>query len=533
MGVVTRAQAKALKSEGLRSQEPPPGSCSGGEGSGGPDLISLLPDEVLSTIISLLSTKDGARTQILSSRWRPLWRSAPLNVEYSGRNLTADVVSRILFQHRGGARRFNISHMDISNLPAFLDGWLLSPALENLQELKFCYDPLEPSPLMPRSALRFSTLRVADFGCCQFPDDTAHQLHFPNLKRLALRSVTISEDSLHSILAGCPALDRWELNYCSEASPRSLMPHSALGFSSTVRIAIFGHCEFPDVTAHQVHFPNLQHLGLAVVSISEDSLHAMVANCPALTSLILCYCSDFLRFRISSLKLKRVTLAFRRSSTVRLEELIVQNAPCLEILDHHGPYEDDTRISIISAPKLKILGRLTDNMSRLELGSTMFTGLHAGRISTMMRNVKVLALRLDGLHLGVIIGLMKCFPCLEKLYIKTRLIDNEDMWLPNSHERIECLDLHLKKLRIRNYQGTKSHVDFAKFFVLNARVLESMVLHVDPYNYKSDYWIEMQQSQLQLENRASIGAQFEFTSDDWFHYMDEIHESSDPFQYRF
>ncbi|TVU17844.1 hypothetical protein EJB05_33904 [Eragrostis curvula] len=531
MGVVTRAQAKAMKSEGLRSQEPPPGS---GEGSGGPDLIRLLPDVVLGTIISLLSTKEGARTQILSSRWRPLWRSAPLNVEYDGRSLTGDVVSRILSQHRGGARRFNVFYMFVSDLPAVLDGWLLSPALENLQKLKFCYDPLHsPRPLMPCSALRFSTLCVAEFGCCQFPDYAEHQLHFPNLQHLALRSVIISEDSLHAMLAGFPALDRWEFKYCSEASPRPLMPHSALGFSSTVRIAIFGHCVFPDVTVHQAHFPNLQHLALDAVSISEDSLHAMVAGCPALTSLRLCYSSGFRRFRISSLKLKRVKMVFRRSDTVRLEELIVENTPCLEILDHRGPYEDDMHISIVSAPKLKILGRLTDSMSRLELGSTVFTGLHAGRISTMMRNVKVLALRLDGLHLDVIIGLMKCFPCLEKLYIKTCLIDTEDTRLPNSHEHIECLDRHLKKLRISYYHGTKSHVDFAKFFVLNARVLELMVLDVEPYNYKTDYWIEMQQSQLQLENRASNGAQFEFTSDDWFHYLDETDESSDPFQYRF
>ncbi|TVU17827.1 hypothetical protein EJB05_33887, partial [Eragrostis curvula] len=114
------------------------------------------------------------------------------------------------------------SYMFVSDLPAVLDGWLLSPALENLQELKFCYDPLDsPSPLMPRSALRFSTLRVADFGCCQFPDDAAHQLHFPNLQRLALGSVIISEDSLHAMLAGCPALDRWELKYCSEALPKA------------------------------------------------------------------------------------------------------------------------------------------------------------------------------------------------------------------------------------------------------------------------------------------------------------------------
>ena len=51
---------------------------------------------------------------------------------------------------------------------------------------------------------------------------------------------------------------------------------------------------------------------------------------------------------------------------------LLRMPPCLEILHHEGPYKDNMHISIISAPKLKILGRLTDNISRLELGTNVF-----------------------------------------------------------------------------------------------------------------------------------------------------------------
>jgi hypothetical protein len=110
-----------------------------------------------------------------------------------------------------------------------------------------------------------------------------------------------------------------------------------------------------------------------MITISEVSLHAMVSSCPALNCLMLSYSSGFRRFMINFLKLKRVEMYFGCSDTeIRLDELTVVNAPCLERLHHREPYEDNIYISIISAPKLKILGRITENIFRLELCTTVF-----------------------------------------------------------------------------------------------------------------------------------------------------------------
>jgi hypothetical protein len=91
------------------SRKPPPGAEEVG-GEEMPDRISSLPDAILGEIISLLPIREGARTQTLASRWRHLWRAAPLNLDYSllpGHRDRQDILlGVILSAHQGpGCRR--------------------------------------------------------------------------------------------------------------------------------------------------------------------------------------------------------------------------------------------------------------------------------------------------------------------------------------------------------------------------------------------------------------------------------------------
>ncbi|XP_073362487.1 putative F-box/LRR-repeat protein At3g18150 [Aegilops tauschii subsp. strangulata] len=156
----------------VRSPEPPPG-----------DHISNLPDAILGEIITLLPTKDGARTQVLASRWRHLWRSVPLNIDV--RDLHAYGIQEkallgvILSAHHGPGRRLCLPApyllYQAKAADASVVGSLGSPALDNLQELE---------------------LYVAPF-----------------LKKLALVEVIISQYALHIILASCPVLESLLLDY--------------------------------------------------------------------------------------------------------------------------------------------------------------------------------------------------------------------------------------------------------------------------------------------------------------------------------
>jgi hypothetical protein len=74
---------------------------------------------------------------------------------------------------------------------------------------------------------------------------------------------------------------------------------------------------------------------------------------------------------------------------------------------------------------------------------------------------------------------------------------------------IECLD-HLRYVELKCYMGNKPDVNLAKFFVLNAKVLELMKFVVE--DGCTQDWRTNQYKQLQFDSRASQNAQFEFGS---------------------
>uniref|UniRef100_A0A8R7UIP0 F-box domain-containing protein n=1 Tax=Triticum urartu TaxID=4572 RepID=A0A8R7UIP0_TRIUA len=206
--------SKKRKRDEPEAPDPPTTRDGIGGGDEGLDLISRLPDELLGTIISLLpGTKEAARTAILSSRWRHLWRTTPLSLVVdcglSGqeRNRIA-IVSKILAAHPGPAHRLFLSDIRLSrDRYGKFNGWFRSPSLDGLEELDFtssgdtfCWDrrTRPPRPLPP-SVLRFApTLRAASIGCCDFPEiNAAPALVLPRLKQLSLYEVAISEAAIH------------------------------------------------------------------------------------------------------------------------------------------------------------------------------------------------------------------------------------------------------------------------------------------------------------------------------------------------
>jgi hypothetical protein len=98
-------------------------------------------------------------------------------------------------------------------------------------------------------------------------------------------------------------------------------------------------------------------------------------------------------------------------------------------------------------------------------------------------------------------------------------------------DQVKCLQTNLKEMVLLNYLGCEQDLVFAKFFVLNAAVLKKIKFGV-PRNYNNE-WVAIQRRLLEVNNRASRDAEFEFECglDDFINYLG-IHDLSltDPFE---
>jgi hypothetical protein len=114
--------------------------------------------------------------------------------------------------------------------------------------------------------------------------------------------------------------------------------------------------------------------------------------------------------------------------------------------------------------------------------------------------------------------------------------EQNNSWSSKHQKLIKCLDIRLKIIVLTSYSGTKSQVNFVTFFMLNARMLETMTLHIETSYYNEEFLSE-QSTKLRMQNTASRVAQFHFTSDECIRsYSDVKHvhdlDVVDPFKGR-
>ncbi|KAM0890470.1 hypothetical protein ACQ4PT_000512 [Festuca glaucescens] len=186
--------------------------------SDGIDRISGLSDALLRDIVSRLPAKDAARTAVLATRWRGVWRSAPLvlidahlsGVAWPPTNTpaVAAAVSRILAAHPGPFRSVHLVYSRMSERQAELRRWLRLLAARGVQDLVLVNRLWPIDVPLPRTLFNISTLTRLYIGVWKFPDATGLRgVSFPHLRELGLCFVLVKDGDIDAVVARSPVLE--------------------------------------------------------------------------------------------------------------------------------------------------------------------------------------------------------------------------------------------------------------------------------------------------------------------------------------
>ncbi|CAM0911791.1 unnamed protein product [Alopecurus aequalis] len=392
------------------------------------DRVSRLPDDILRRVVSLLPAKDGARTTVLSSRWRGLWHSAPLVLadthllpggDAGVRPARAGAASRAITNAVSAALEAHPGPFPFASLTcSFIDGadrpvlarWFQLLATNGVDVLVFVNRPWPlPGLRLPSSLFSCASLRLLWIGAWAFPDTTTlpRGAAFPNLRELVLGCAVMGDKDLEFVLAVSPVLET---------------------------LAVTG---------------------------SQTRLHARLAN-PSLRCAYFCLSI--------------------------LEEVTVEDAPSLERLlfwNNKSLNKTSRTVKIGRAPKLCLLGYLEPGVHTLQIGDTIIKAGTKASTSTTVSSVQMLALRLRfGVRSEVkmLPSFLRCFPS-----VGTLIVQSEETLEPTRKlsvkfwectSPIECVQSHLKTLLFRELQGSCNEFKFLTFIAENAQKLERMYIEV-------------------------------------------------------
>ncbi|RCV05141.1 hypothetical protein SETIT_1G058800v2 [Setaria italica] len=284
------------------------------EGGEGIDRISGLPDILLRRILARLPAKDGARTATLSTRWRGLWRSAPL------------VLVDTHFLPRGGAEG----------------------------------RPPRPGPASRRAPRRRRR-----------PPRAPGPFPFVSLSCGFMKAVDRDRDVLARWFQLLATKGVDELVFVNRPSPfAGLRLPAALFSCASLRRLYLGAWRFVDTSTlpRGASFPRLQELVLGAVALEDSDLDFLLATSPVLEILAIIGSVHKLNARLASQSLRCAQFCLATH-----EEVAVVDAPSLERLFFWRCLNQRRggRIKIGCAPRLSMLGYLQPGVHALEIGNTV------------------------------------------------------------------------------------------------------------------------------------------------------------------
>ncbi|CAH8376385.1 unnamed protein product [Eruca vesicaria subsp. sativa] len=184
----------------------------------GVDLISLLPDEILQTILSSLETFIAVRTSILSKRWRHVWSGTPslyLNLYTHGPE--GDSINNFI-------ERYTVRKMMSFELWAhlrdkrpYVDRWIEFAMSRNVENMTlFVFNDGDQKYQIPDFFYINNSIRKISVNGLYSGLTIPSYVSWTSLKMLALRNFSLYDECIDKIISGCPVLESLSLSFCLE-----------------------------------------------------------------------------------------------------------------------------------------------------------------------------------------------------------------------------------------------------------------------------------------------------------------------------
>ncbi|OAY85887.1 FBD-associated F-box protein [Ananas comosus] len=250
------------------------------------DLISELPDELLSRIISLLPLKDMLRSSLLSRRWRHVWTTARAFDFGGAAVLNTDVfISRIdrCLEHLSASPYcMTIPYIFFPGIQdsEAADRWIRFAAAHNVARLEFGFGVGDRTPL-PLSLFELCRgLTSLDISGYEIPAVLSISPAFPSLRSLSLSDVIIADPQ--TLFAQCPVIERLTVELPDDADPLPASAFRSCPLLSTLSLADCTVSHEPP-SAGPPAFPSLRALKLDNVGVADSM--SLLNSCPVIAEL--------------------------------------------------------------------------------------------------------------------------------------------------------------------------------------------------------------------------------------------------------